>query len=94
MEGEVLMSEIIRKKEDEYLNWVRWREQMEQKIQRIISERENEKGTSEKVSAKLEEKLDNIFARLNKQDKLLYMIFGGIIVANSIVVFMIELFKK
>jgi hypothetical protein len=87
------MQDLLRRKEDEYIDWVRWRADVDSQLKRIISDQESEKGTRSRVNGELDKKLDSIYGRLNKQDKLLYAILGGIAVANTLIIIFVEVFK-
>lgn len=87
------MQDLLRRKQDEYVDWVRWREQVDGQLGRLISDAESEKGTRARVNAESDKKIDLIFKTLNKQNGLLYMILGGIIAANAIVLIVVELLK-
>lgn len=88
------MQDLLRRKEDEYVDWVKWREQVDGQLRRLISDADSEKGTRARVNSELDKKFDLIFRTLSKQNGLLYMILGGIIAANAIVLIAIELFKS
>ena len=88
------MQDLLRRKEDEYFDWVRWREKIDGQLGRLISDRESEKGTRARVNTGLDQKFDLIFKKLSKQDRLLYMILGGIITANAIIIVIIEFYRR
>lgn len=88
------MQDLLRRKQDEYVDWVRWREGIDGQLGRIVADAESEKGTRARVNTELDKKFDIIFKTLNKQNGLLYMILGGIIAANAIVLIVIELIKS
>lgn len=87
------MQDLLRRKQDEYVDWVRWREGVDGQLGRLISDAESEKGTRARVNTELDQKFDIIFKTLNKQNSLLYMILGGIIVANAIIIIFLEVIK-
>lgn len=87
------MQDLLRRKGDEYFDWIRWREQIDGQLRRLIEDAKNEKGTRNQVNLELDKKFDLIFKTLNLQSKILYMILGGIIVANVVVLVIIELIK-
>lgn len=88
------MQDLLRRRQgDEYIDWVKWREQVNGQLEQLLSDAKTGEGTRVRVNTELDAKFASIFKALNKQNRLLYMILGGIIAANAIVLIAIELFR-
>lgn len=88
------MQDLLRRKQDEYIDWVKWREGVDGQFKRMIADAESEKGTRARVNTELDKKFDLVFKKFSKQDKLLYMILGGIIATNGIILIVLEIMKR
>lgn len=88
------MQDLLRRRQgDEYIDWVRWRTQVDEQLGRILLDQKNERETYSKMNIEFNQKFNALFSRLNKQDRLLYMILGGIVVANTAIIIFFELLK-
>lgn len=89
------MQDLLRRRQgDEYIDWVKWREQVNSQLGQLLTGAGTGEETRIRVNTELDKKFILIFDTLSKQNRLLYMILGGIIAANAIVVIAIELLKK
>ncbi len=88
------MQKLLRNRtSDEYVDWVKWRETVNSQLTQLLRDQAQDIAVHLVVNKAVEEKFNIIFSKQSKQDKLLYMILGGIVVANAILVLAIEVFK-